>query len=83
MTEPDELAAAARTLRNDASLQAATTAMPAVAALLRAREPLAAWLDHIRTTALELHRLHADPGRTVHVQPHALDIARAINRTRP
>ena len=71
----DELRAAAETLRQHASI-GAYTATPAGAALLRAREPLAQWLDD-----------WARPGTTEDAPwpdlHRALAVARAINGSQP
>ncbi|MFJ6085099.1 hypothetical protein ACIQI8_27195 [Streptomyces sp. NPDC092369] len=71
-TPADELAAAVETLRN-ATFRGAMTATPAVAALLRAREPLANWLGSWGDTDIDEHAAMPDDLR------HALLIARAIN----
>ncbi|MFC8553365.1 hypothetical protein ACFUMI_38315 [Streptomyces sp. NPDC057273] len=76
MTQPspvDTLHDAAERLRKHAPT-GAYTATPAGAALLRAREPLADWLEHTVTTlAASTH-----PGWLECVAPHALAVARAI-----
>lgn len=69
VTPVDELRAAASRLRG-ARVAGATTATPAVAALLRAREPLANWLEAAAHDA-DAVRTGADP--------HGLAVARAIN----
>jgi len=72
-TPADELRTAATTLRT-ATFRGAMTATPAVAALLRAREPLADWLE---TTANSLAAsTHPDWQDTV--EPNALAVARAL-----
>ncbi|MFH8792235.1 hypothetical protein [Streptomyces sp. NPDC017941] len=45
------------------------------------RQALDELLTHTRTTALELCRLRDDSGGLMHVHPHALAIAQAINQT--
>lgn len=72
MTPADEINAAAQTLRT-ATFRGAMTATPAVAALVRAREPLASWLDS--WTGIELREDAALPEDA----QHALATARAIN----
>jgi hypothetical protein len=67
-----ELRTAADTLRN-ARFAGAMTATPAVAALIRAREPLARWLDSWAVIDLREHAAMQEDAR------HALTIARAIN----
>ena len=69
MTAADEIQAAAEKLRT-ATFRGAMTATPAVAALVRAREPLAAWLER------EAFRVLTNGGNPdLH---HALTVARAI-----
>lgn len=76
-TVADELRAAEATLKG-ATFRGAMTATPAVAALVRAREPLAAWLEFVRSDAERLSRAIGDsPDQCLN--PHALAIARAIN----
>jgi hypothetical protein len=72
VTPAEELRAAADTLRA-ATFTGAMTATPAVAALLRARGPLAAWLDSWGLVDLREHAAMQEDAR------HALAIARAIN----
>jgi hypothetical protein len=76
-TPADELRAAAETLRS-ATFRGAMTATPAVAALVRAREPLAAWLDECRADSVRLHSLFPDADGQSKTNPHALAVARAI-----
>ena len=82
MTDPtsaEELRAAAATLRT-ARFSGAMTATPVVAALVRARDPLAKLLESAASTAERLHGIFADsdsPAEFVH--PDALAVARAIN----
>jgi len=75
-TPADELRTAAEKLRN-AAFRGAMTATPAVAALLRAREPLARWLDSWDGADVDEHAAMPDDLR------HALLIARAINGGQP
>lgn len=76
-TAADELRTAAQTLRT-ARFTGAMTATPVVAALIRAREPLAAWLEFARSDAERLGRAVGDsPDQCLN--PHALALARAIN----
>jgi hypothetical protein len=77
MSAADELAAAEKTLQ-EATSRSATTATPAVAALLRAREPIAQWLEFARNDAERLSRVLGD-GPDQWADPHALAVARAIN----
>jgi hypothetical protein len=65
----EEIRAAAKTKRT-AVFRGAMTATPAVAALLRAREALADWLDDA-----------SDGDDDGIVNPHALRVARHINAT--
>jgi hypothetical protein len=71
-TPADELKTAAETLRG-ATFRGAMTATPAVAALLRAREPIADWLDSWDGVDIDEHASMPDDLR------HALVIARALN----
>ncbi|MEU3529178.1 hypothetical protein AB0E62_35910 [Streptomyces sp. NPDC038707] len=69
---PDELHAAASALRQ-ARFPAAMTATPAVAALLKAREPLAQWLD------FEADLIKQVPGAELRGRTQrALAVARAL-----
>jgi hypothetical protein len=73
MTTPaDELRQAAETLHSARST-GAMTATPAVAALLRAREPLADWLES--WTGIDLY----EAGSLPEDAKHALAVARAVN----
>lgn len=72
MTITAELSAAAATLRS-ARIAEEITATPAVAALIRAREPLAKWL--ISWGGIELE----EGGPLPEDAQHALAVARAIN----
>jgi hypothetical protein len=72
MTMTNELATAAATLRS-ARFAGAMTATPSVAALIRAREPLAKWL--ISWGGIELD----ESGPLPEDAQHALAVARAIN----
>ncbi|MER6249417.1 hypothetical protein [Streptomyces griseorubiginosus] len=72
MTITAELSSAAATLRS-ARFTGAMTATPAVAALVRAREPLAKWL--ISWGGIELE----ESGPLPEDAQHALSVARAIN----
>ena len=76
MTPAAELTAAADTLRT-AAFRGAMTATPAVAALIRAREPLAAWMES--WTGIDLREDAALPEDA----QHALAVARAINAKQP
>lgn len=78
MTAAEEIATAAKTLRS-ATFRGAMTATPAVAALVRAREPLAKWLE---TTATSL-AASTHPDWQDCVAADALATARAINRAQP
>ena len=73
MTTPaDELRTAAQTLRT-ARFTGAMTATPTAAALIRARLPLADWLDETARNAEPIGVINA----------HALAVARAVNETEP
>lgn len=78
MTSPsDELKAAVARLRT-ARFTGAVTMTPTVAGLIRAREPIAKWLDDARTDAEHLSRATgSSPDQCLN--PHALAVARAIN----
>lgn len=78
MTPAEELTAAAQALRT-ARFTGAMTATPAVAALLRAREPLAKWLEN---TAASL-KASTHPGWQECVAPDSLAVARQILGTAP
>lgn len=78
MTPAEEINAAAETLRT-ATFRGAMTATPAVAALVRAREPLAKWLE---TTATSL-AASTHPDWQDCVAADALATARAINGGQP
>ncbi len=71
MTPADEITAAVDRLRN-ARIPNAMTATPAVADLLRAREPLAKWLDSWTSVELRETATMQEDAR------HALTIARAV-----
>ncbi|MFZ3494601.1 hypothetical protein ACODT5_15480 [Streptomyces sp. 5.8] len=73
MTPADELQAAAEQLRA-ATFRGAMTATPAVAALLRARQPLADWLEQA-AEALE--------GQDAPNDEPALAVARALLASQP
>lgn len=81
MTPAEELLAAASKLRT-AVFRGAMTATPAVAALVRAREPLAKWLEEtaaeVRTAEGTEYALHPDGG-VFGSWDAALAVARAIN----
>lgn len=73
----DELEAAVAKLRT-ATFRGAVTMSPTVAGLIRAREPIAKWLDDARTDAEHLSRATgSSPDQCLN--PHALAVARAIN----
>jgi hypothetical protein len=76
MTTPaDELREAARNLRRP-GIRGAYTATSSAAAILRARKPLAEWLEYEAT----LHECDERLGCADCIAtPHALAIARAIN----
>lgn len=76
MTITAELSAAAATLRS-ARFTGAMTATPAVAALIRAREPLAKWL--ISWAGIELE----ESGPLPEDAQYALAVARVINGGQP
>lgn len=78
MTPAEEIQTAAKTLRS-ATFRGAMTATPAVAALVRAREPLANWLEITATSlAASTH-----PDWQDCVAADALATARAINGAQP
>ncbi len=78
MTPADELRAAAAHLRA-ATLPTAITATPAMASLLRAREPLAAWLDFHAAMGDRMRALFDDDLPTDEDIKHpALAVARAL-----
>lgn len=77
MTAAEEIATAAKTLRS-ATFRGAMTATPAVAALVRARAPLAAWLEaEAQTWAGD--EVHYQCSPTTCTLDAALAVARAIN----
>lgn len=82
MTAADEITAAAQTLRS-ATFRGAMTATPAVAALLRARKPLATLLEGVLSSNREAAPAHEEC--TSWCSPDtcdlsaALAVARAIN----
>ncbi|WP_322501793.1 hypothetical protein TR631_33725 [Streptomyces rochei] len=78
MTPADELRTAARTLRSSAFI-GVRYSTSAVAALLRARGPLANWLD----LAAAVYDPAAEVQETDRSHEAALDVARAINGTAP
>lgn len=85
MTTPaDELREAARTLRT-AAFRGAMTATPAVAALVRAREPLALLLEAVASNALETAHEECSAWCSAETcdLSAALAVARAINRSQP
>ncbi|WP_432124032.1 hypothetical protein [Streptomyces sp. C10-9-1] len=77
-TPADELDAAAALLR-EAAFRSAMTATPAVAALVRAREPLADWLE---STAVSLRR-STHPAWQEEVAGYPLAVARQLLDTTP
>ncbi len=77
-TPADELEAAAKKLRA-ATFRGAMTATPAVAALVRAREPLADWLE---STAVSLRR-STHPAWQEEVAGYPLAVARQLLGTAP
>jgi hypothetical protein len=76
VTPVDEINTAAATLRS-ATFRGAMTATPAVAALVRAREPLARWLES--WSGIELRESAAMQEDAC----HALAVARAILGDQP
>lgn len=82
MNPDDEITAAVQTLRS-ATFRGAMTATPAVAALLRAREPLAKWLDECLADSASLRSLFPDACSSSKTNPHALAVARAILGDQP
>lgn len=84
MTPADELRAAAETLRG-AAFRGAMTATPAVAALIRARRPLASLLE--RAAARTPEATHPEDQGWCSPETcdlaAALAVARALTRTRP
>jgi hypothetical protein len=76
MLPADELRTAAQTLRS-ATFRGAMTATPAVAALVRTRQPLAAWLES--WTGIDLD----EAGSLPEDARHAIAVARAINGDQP
>jgi hypothetical protein len=79
MTPADELRTAADTLRQ-ARFTGAMTATPAVAALIRAREPLARWLTKLADFCDEVERTHGQqPPDDNPSITDALAVARQIN----
>lgn len=79
MTPDEELRAAATALRT-ATFRGAMTATPAVAALLRAREPLADWLDFHAAMGDRLRSLFdGDLPTDEDINHPALAVARTIN----
>jgi len=81
MTPADELTAAAQTLRT-VRFPGAMTATPAVATLIRAREPIAEWLEH-EAEAAKADHLWAEREPCAWcgspAGQHALAVARQIN----
>lgn len=75
MTAADEINAAAETLRS-ATFRGAMTATPAVAALLRAREPLATLLEGVLSSAREAAPAHEEC--TSWCSPDTCDLAAAL-----
>lgn len=86
MTTPaDELAAAAETLKT-ARFAGAMTATPVVAALIRAREPIANWLQRHSGIAGEMQQYLGEEfqdGALDHDTHDALAVARAITGGQP
>ncbi|MFD7793611.1 hypothetical protein [Streptomyces sp. NPDC059759] len=78
MTDPAaELREAVRTLRRP-GVSGAYTATSSAAAILRAREPLARWLEFLRSDGERRSRTLGDSLEQC-ISPDALAVARAIN----
>lgn len=78
MTPSEELTAAAAVLRRPHP-NAAITATPTMAALLRARQPLAAWLEAAAAEVARVEERYRDRTAGESMAPNALAVARAIN----